>query len=65
MFDEEREVTATEGQEAVLICDVTGFPTPTITWARPNMAHTPVTPENPRIKVLFLNYYLDLYVPFS
>lgn len=51
MHDEQKEVTATEGQEAVLTCDVTGSPIPTITWSRPNMGHTPVTPENPRIKV--------------
>ncbi|KAG0728612.1 Hemicentin-1 [Chionoecetes opilio] len=53
MSDQQTEVTVTQGQEASLICDVTGSPPPTITWARPDMGHTPVTPEDPRIKDLF------------
>ncbi|XP_063876640.1 hemicentin-1-like isoform X2 [Scylla paramamosain] len=63
MHDEQKEVTATEGQEAVLTCDVTGSPTPTITWARPNMGHTPVTPENPRIKVSGKELIISSVVP--
>lgn len=45
------EVVVMEGQEASLKCEVSGLPPPTLTWARPDLGHTPVTPEDPRIKV--------------
>lgn len=49
--NEQSQVKVTEGQEASLVCHVSGVPVPTLTWARPDMGHLPVTPENPRIKV--------------
>lgn len=49
--NEQPEVQVTEGQEATLVCQVSGIPLPTLTWARPDMGHTPVTSEDPRIKV--------------
>ncbi|XP_050723288.1 hemicentin-1-like isoform X2 [Eriocheir sinensis] len=49
--NEQSEVQVTVGQEASLVCEVSGVPLPTLTWARPDMGHTPVTPEDPRIKV--------------
>lgn len=59
------EVVVTEGQEAILTCEVSGIPPPTLTWARPDMGHTPVTPEDPRIKVHSLKEFYFFSIPVN
>ncbi|KAK4311029.1 hypothetical protein Pmani_017444 [Petrolisthes manimaculis] len=46
------EVLAVVGQEVKLTCKVTGHPSPTLTWTRPDQGLKPVTPLDPRIQVL-------------
>ncbi|XP_063600047.1 hemicentin-1-like [Penaeus indicus] len=50
-FGAEDEVVAAVGQQVVLRCEVSGQPTPAVTWTRPNHANTPVTPEDPRVQL--------------
>ncbi|KAK3895299.1 hypothetical protein Pcinc_000971 [Petrolisthes cinctipes] len=44
------EVLAVVGQEEKLSCEVTGHPSATLTWARPDQGLKPVTPLDPRIQ---------------
>ncbi|KAK3888694.1 hypothetical protein Pcinc_007261 [Petrolisthes cinctipes] len=46
------EVLAVVGQEEKLSCEVTGHPSATLTWARPDQGLKPDTPLDPRIQVL-------------
>ncbi|XP_069163060.1 hemicentin-1 isoform X2 [Procambarus clarkii] len=45
------EVVTVAGQEVMLTCEVTGQPLPTVTWTRPDLAHQPITPEDPRVQI--------------
>ncbi|XP_042230990.1 hemicentin-1-like isoform X2 [Homarus americanus] len=47
----EDEVVTVAGKEVKLTCEVTGQPLPTITWTRPDLAHQPITPEDPRVQI--------------
>lgn len=53
----EDEVISVAGQKVILKCQVTGHPTPTVTWTRPDHASTPVTPEDPRMQVMLNEYH--------
>ncbi|KAK3860652.1 hypothetical protein Pcinc_033310 [Petrolisthes cinctipes] len=44
------EVLAVVGQEVKFSCEVTGHPSATLTWARPDQGLKPVTPLDPRIQ---------------
>ncbi|KAK3887949.1 hypothetical protein Pcinc_007971 [Petrolisthes cinctipes] len=51
------EVLAVVGQEVKLSCVVTGHPSPTLTWTRPDQGLKPVTRLDPRIQAADTGVY--------